>query len=96
MSAASKPRYRTPSISVDVDVDLDQFDDDEIIEYLRHNGYTVIGGDAVSHRPVAEAENQIDIADLDHIYTLAVAGQLQVAQQEALQVVGKAIGRPLQ
>jgi hypothetical protein len=96
MTASNKPRYRTPSILVDVDVDLDQFDDDDIIEYLRNQGYTVSGGDAVSRGPVAEANNQIDTADLDHIYTLAVAGQLSVAQQEALQVVGKAIGRPLQ
>ena len=88
-------RYRTPSISVDVDVDLDQFETDEIIEYLRHQGYSV-NGNAVAEGAVPEASNQIDTADLDHIYTLAVCGQIQVAQQEALQVIGKAIGRPLQ
>jgi hypothetical protein len=95
MSATSKPRYRTPSVSADVDVSLDEFDTDDIVEYLRHNGYTVTGN-AVAQDVVPEATNQIDTADLDHIYTLAVAGQLQVAQQEALQIVGKAIGRPLQ
>lgn len=88
-------RYRTPSITVDVDVDLDQFEIDEIIEYLRSEGYSVNGNAAVDDA-VPEANNQIDTADLDHIYTLAVCGQIQVAQQEALQVVGKAIGRPLQ
>jgi hypothetical protein len=94
MTATSKPRYRTPSVSADVDVSLDEFDTDDIVEYLRHNGYTVTGN-AVAQDAVPEATNQIDTADLDHIYTLAVAGQLQVAQQEALQIVGKAIGRPL-
>ena len=95
MSATSKPRYRTPSVSADVDVSLDEFDTDDIVEYLRHNGYTVTGN-AVAQDAVPEAANQIDTADLDHIYTLAVCGQLTFAQQEALAVVGKAIGRPLQ
>jgi hypothetical protein len=95
MSATSKPRYRTPSVSADVDVSLDEFDTDDIVEYLRHNGYTVTGN-AVAQDAVPEAANQIDTADLDHIYTLAVCGQLTFAQQEALAVVGKDIGRPLQ
>lgn len=95
MSATSKPRYRTPSISVDVDVDLDEFEIEDIVEYLRHQGYTV-NGNAVTAEAAVDGDNHIDTADLDHIYTLAVAGQLDVAKQEALQVVGKAIGRPLQ
>ena len=95
MTATSKPRYRTPSVCVDVDVDLSEFDIDEIAEYLRHNGYTVTGN-AVADGPVPEATAHIDTADLEHIYTLAVCGQMEFAQQEALQVVGKAIGRPLQ
>jgi hypothetical protein len=96
MNGSSKPRYRTPSISVDVDVDLDQFDIDDIIEYLRSQGYTINGVTAVTAQAVPEANNQIDTADLDHIYTLAAAGLTDAAQQEALQIVGKAIGRPLQ
>jgi hypothetical protein len=95
MTATSKPRYRTPSVSADVDVSLDEFDTDDIVEYLRHHGYTVTGN-AVADGPVPEATDQIDTADLEHIYTLAVCGQLEFAKQEALQVVGKAIGRPLQ
>ena len=95
MTATSKPRYRTPSVSADVDVSLDEFETDDIVEYLRHNGYTVTGN-AVAQDAVPEANNQIDTADLDHIYTLAVCGQLQFAKEKALQVVGTAIGRPLQ
>jgi hypothetical protein len=95
MTATSKPRYRTPYVSADVDVSLDEFDTDDIVEYLRHNGYTVTGN-AVCEQTVPEASNHIDTADLDHIYTLAVCGQIQFAKEEALQVVGKAIGRPLQ
>ena len=95
MSATSKPRYRTPSISVDMDVDLDQFEIEDIVEYLRHQGYTV-NGNAVAADAALDGDNHIDTADLDHIYTLAVAGLVDAAQQEALQVVGKAIGRSLQ
>jgi hypothetical protein len=95
VSAIRKTSYRTPYVSADVDVSLDEFETEDIIDYLRHNGYTVTGN-AVAEDAAPEATNQIDTADLDHIYTLALAGQLQVAQQEALQVVGKAIGRPLQ
>ena len=29
------------NITVDVDVDLDEFDDDEIVEELKHRGYNV-------------------------------------------------------
>jgi hypothetical protein len=95
MTATSKPRYRVPSVSVDAEVDLDEFEIEDIVEYLRHHGYT-INGNAVAAGPVPEATDQIDTADLEHIYTLAVCGQIEFAKQEALQVVGKAIGRPLQ
>ena len=93
MSAENKPRYRTPSVSAEVDVDLSEFDMDEIADYLRHHGYTVSGGNAVA--AVADDEGFISTDDLDHIYTLALCGQREAAQQEALQLVGKAIGRPL-
>lgn len=95
MNASSKPRYRVPSVSVDAEVDLDEFDIEDIVEYLRHQGYSV-NGNAVAADAVLDGDNHIDTADLDHIYTLAVAGLVDAAQQEALQVVGKAIGRSLQ
>lgn len=94
MSAETKPRYRTPSVSAEVDVDLSEFDMDEIADYLRHHGYTVSGGNCL----VAAADGEegfISIDDLNHIYTLSVAGQFDAARQEALQLIGKAIGRPL-
>lgn len=93
MSAEFKPRYRTPTTSVDVDVSLDEFNLEEIAQYLRHNGYEVSGTPAT----VTEdgAPNVFDPEDLNHIYTLALCGQLKVAQIEALQLVSQAIGRPL-
>ena len=92
MSAESKPRYRTPSAYVDVS--LDEFGLDEVAEYLRHNGYKVSDSSATFTED--GANNVLDPDDLDHIYTLAVCGQREVAQQEALQLIGKAIGRMLQ
>ena len=95
MSAESKPRYRTPSVSAEVDVDLSEFDMDEIADYLRHHGYTVSGGNCLVASVDGE-EGFISAEDLDHIYTLALCGQREAAQQEALQLIGKAIGRTLQ
>lgn len=77
-------RTRGASISVDVDVHLDEFDIDDIVEYLRDNGYQV-------SKDAAPPEG-----DLEHIYTLAVAGQMDAAREEALKLVSNAIGRPLQ
>lgn len=90
-----KPRYRTPYVYPDVEVGLDEFDDEDIVEYLRHNGYQV-SGTAVTESAAPEASRTISADDLDYINTLALAGQIEAAQQEALRVVGKAIGRSLQ
>jgi hypothetical protein len=93
MSAETKPRYRTPTTSVDVDVSLDEFELEDIADYLRHNGYKVSATSAT----VTEdgSTNVLDPDDLDHIYTLALCGQREAAQHEALQLVSEAIGRPL-
>lgn len=80
----SAKRYSTPSITVDVDVDLDQFELEDLADYLRHNGYQV------------SKDASLPAGDLDHIYTLAVAGQMEFAKQEALKLVGESIGRQLQ
>jgi hypothetical protein len=92
MSAERKPRYRTPSICADVDVSLSEFSMNEIVEYLRHHGYTVSGGDAVVE---PHEEGFINTDDLNHIFSLSVAGQFDSARQEALRLVSNAIGRPL-
>ena len=86
-------RYRTPRITAEVDVDLSEFGIEEIVEYVRNKGYHVTGG------PVHDQDSfdeEIHPSDLDHVFTLAVASQIDAARQEALQLVGKAIGRTLQ
>ena len=88
MSATSKPRYRVPVKIVDAEVALDEFDDEDIIEYLRHQGYIVSG------KPTADGIEFLH-EELNHIFTLAVCGQQSEARSEALEMVSKAIGRPL-
>ena len=36
--------YRTASVEVDVDFDLDNFDEQDLIDYLEGKGYTIIEG----------------------------------------------------
>jgi hypothetical protein len=96
MSAESKPRYRTPTTSVYVDVSLDEFELEDIADYLRHSGYKVSATGATHNPDTGMTDNVLDPDDLDHIYTLAVCGQREAAQQEALILIGKAIGRMLQ
>lgn len=81
-------RYRVPSISEYVDVSLDQFDVDEIREYLAH-----VDGQAGAG-PTGEALT-ICRSDLAHIETLALCGQKQAARDEVLQIVSRHIGRQL-
>jgi hypothetical protein len=91
VSATSKPRYRVPVKIVDAEVALDEFDDEDIIEYLRHQGYIVSG------KPCKYTTDGSEFLpeDLNHIFTLAVCGQQNEARSEALEMVSKAIGRPL-
>jgi hypothetical protein len=94
MTAESKPRYWTPCVTVDAEVSLSEFDMEKIVGYLRHHGYTVTGGKSVHVEDGFDEE--ITPADLDYVFTLAVAGQPDAAKQEALRLIGNAIGRPLQ
>ncbi len=68
---------------VSVHIDLDEFDDDELVEELESRGYAC-SKDAVT-----------GVEGLDRIEHLAVCGQLEIARTEALQLVSKAIGRPI-
>ena len=94
MPAESKPRYRTPFVTVDAEVSLSEFSMEEIVGYLRNHGYTVTGGKS-THFEDGPGE-EIMPYDLDYVYTLAVAGQSDAAKHEALRLVGNAIWRPLQ
>jgi hypothetical protein len=42
-------RKRTAYISTEVDVDLDDFDIDDIIEYVEEQGYTVLKGKSATN-----------------------------------------------
>lgn len=37
--------YKTVTVDVDVDIDLDEFDDNELIDEMKHRGYLCIKGD---------------------------------------------------
>lgn len=86
------PRYRVPTHTESLTVSLDDFDDDEIVEYLRHRGYSVMGGPSTGS---LDFEDHIASVELDHIFTLALCGQRTQAQAEALQLISRVVGRPI-
>ena len=67
-------------------IDLDDFDDDDLKKELESRGYSV----------AKHGVSTDDMPDLEHVEHLAICGQLDAARAEALQQVGKAIGRRLQ
>lgn len=69
---------------VSVHIDLDEFDDDELVEELEIRGYRV----SKAHEPAT-------LGDLEHVKHLASCGLIADARIEALELVGKAIGRPI-
>jgi len=100
MTTSIRARYRTPEISRYVEVSLNDFDDDQIVEYLRHRGYAVGGNGKPVHDeaggPVpGEGPVLIDEDDLGRISTLAVCGQLDSARDHVLTIVERHIGRRL-
>lgn len=75
-----------------IHVDFDEFDDDDLADHLRSNGWTVIKGRAKSsHADGLTFEG----GELDHISTLAVCGQSDAARELVISRVSEAIGRPL-
>ena len=82
-------------------VDFDEFDDDELADHLRSNGYTVTAPRRRTSSvdapgiPTFAAFGEIDTSELGHIDTLAICGQRDEAREVALRIVGEAIGRPL-
>lgn len=93
----TKPRYWIPTVSADIDVSLDQFDAEEIAEYLRHSGYAVFNGSAgdFAEDPIAVSGIYVNQDDLNRISTLALCGQLDAARSNALAIISNAIGRAL-
>ena len=69
---------------VSVHIDLDEFDDDELVKELETRGYSV-----------SKAQEPAALGDLEHIKHLALCGLIADARNEALELVGKAIGRPI-
>ena len=69
---------------VSVHIDLDEFDDDELVEELEIRGYRV----SKAHEPAT-------LGDLEHVEHLALCGLIDDARNEALELVGKEIGRPI-
>ncbi len=78
-----------------VHVDFDDFDEDELADHLRSNGWTVIEGKAKPSHTGADFSLTLDEGELDHISTLAVCGQTEAARELVISRVSEAIGRPL-
>jgi hypothetical protein len=74
-----------------VDVSLNEFDIDEIAEFLRHKGHSV---DGVGASDIND-EVVIDRDDLNRIETLTLCGQRDQAREFALSLISARIGRPL-
>ena len=69
---------------VSVHIDFDEFGEDELVEELEIRGYSV-----------SKAQEPATLGDLEHIKQLALCGLIADARNEALELVGKAIGRPI-
>lgn len=73
-------------------VDLDEFDDEELADHLRSNGYSV--SKQAGHTGVADSLT-LEEDELNHIETLALCGQAEAARELVISRVSEAIGRPL-
>lgn len=94
---SDKPKaYRTPIHYATAVVSLDEFGDTDIANYLRQRGYYVSATSEARHDQDGDPENVLNPADLDHVEHLALCGQINAAREEALALVGNAIGRVLQ
>ena len=69
---------------VSVHIDFDEFDDDELVKELEIRGFRV-----------SKAYEPATLSGLEHIEHLAICGLIDDARNEALKLVGKAIGRPI-
>ena len=69
---------------VSVHIDLDEFDDDDLVRELESRGYRV-----------SKTNGTEALGDLEHVEHLALCGLIADARNEALEIVSKAIGRPI-
>ena len=69
---------------VSVRIDLDEFDEDDLVQELESRGYRV-----------SKTNDTKALGDLDHVEHLALCDLISDARNEALELVGKAIGRPI-
>ena len=69
---------------VSVHIDLDEFDEDDLVQELESRGYRV-----------SKTNDTKALGDLEYVEHLALCGLIADARNEALELVGKAIGRPL-
>ena len=69
---------------VSVHIDLDEFDEDDLVQELESRGYRV-----------SKTNDTEALGDLEHVEHLALCGLIADARNEALELVGKAIGRPI-
>lgn len=90
---SAKPAYRVPRVCryQEVEVRLDDFETDDILEYLKHNGTGVGDADCSGGAGVCTFTE----AELDRIFTLVLCGQRESALEFILGVIGSAVGRPI-
>ena len=93
---STTPRYRVPRITKysETEVSLDDFDLDDIREYLRRQG----GGSSSSPSSGGADDSDLCIekSELDRIETLLLCGQRDSAREWVFEIVSKHIGRDLQ
>jgi len=75
-----------------IHVDFDEFDEEDLADHLRSNGYTVTKDPRHAR---TDDSCLIDENELNHISTLSLCGQRSEAREVAIRIVSEAIGRPL-
>ena len=69
---------------VSANIDIDDFDEDDLVQELESRGYRV-----------SKTNGTEALDDLEYVEHLALCGLIADARNEALELVGKAIGRPI-
>ena len=69
---------------VSVEIDLDELDEDDLVQELESRGYCV-----------SKTNGTKALDDLEHVEHLALCGLIADARNDALKLVGKAIGRQI-